>query len=77
MLENYRVASRVVLSSIDLVSLLVSYLLVGLPNVLSPSGFSIIILHVFLFSRIHAIWPGHLILFGLTIPVTFVEEQPF
>jgi hypothetical protein len=49
------------------ISILSTYLRLGLPSGLFPSGFPTNILYPFLFSSIRAKWPAHLILLDLII----------
>jgi hypothetical protein len=62
--------------SIFLRSILIlsTYLRLGLPNGLFPSGFPTNILYVFLFSPIRTTCPAHLILFDLIILILLGEE---
>jgi hypothetical protein len=55
--------------------ILPTYLRLGLPSGLFPSGFPTNILYAFLFSPIRATWPAHLILFYLITLIILGEES--
>jgi hypothetical protein len=52
---------------------IISYVCLGLPSGLFPSGFPTKILHAFLISSMRVTWPGHLILLDLIILILFGE----
>jgi hypothetical protein len=62
------------LVSLRSILILSTYLRLGLPSGLFPSGFPTNILYEFLFSSIRATYPAHLILLDLIILIILGEE---